>query len=111
VACQYLKGSYRKGGDRLFCRVCGDRTRRNGFKCKKGRLMLDIRRCITVRVVRHWNILPSDVVDAPLLETFKERLDKAPGNLIYLWCLCALQGSWTRWPSEIPSNSKSSMIL
>ena len=111
MACQYLKGSYRKGGDRLFCRVCGDRTRRNGFKRKEGRLMLDIRSCITVRVVRHWNILPSDVVDAPLLETFKERLDKAPGNLIYLWCLCALQGSWTRWPSEVPSNSKGSMIL
>ena len=73
--------------------------------------MLDIRRCITVRVVMHWNILPSDVVDAPLLETFKKRLGKALGNLIYLWCLCALQGSWTRWPSEIPSNSKGSMIL
>ena len=66
---------------------------------------------LTEGVVRHWNILPSDVVDAPLLETFKERLDKALGNLIYLWCLCALQGSWTRWPSEIPSNSKGSMIL
>ena len=44
--------------------------------------MLDIRRCITVRVVRHWNILPSDVVDAPLLETFKARLDQALSNLI-----------------------------
>ena len=87
MACQYLKGSYRKGGDRLFCRVCGDRTRRNGFKRKKGRFMSDIRRCITVRVVRHWNILPSDVVDAPLLETFKKRQGKALGNLIYLWCL------------------------
>jgi len=42
--------------------------------------MLDIRSCITVSVVRHWNILPSDVVDAPLLETFKERLDKALGT-------------------------------
>ncbi len=35
-----------------------------------------------MRVVRHWNRLPSDVVDAPSLETFKVRLDQALGNLI-----------------------------
>jgi len=34
-----------------------------------------------VRVVKNWNRLPSDV-DAPSLETFKARLDKALGNLI-----------------------------
>ena len=34
-----------------------------------------------MRVVRHWNGLPSVVVDAPSLETFKARLDKALGNL------------------------------
>jgi len=33
----YLKGSYRNEGDRLFSRVCGDRTRGNGFKLKEGR--------------------------------------------------------------------------
>jgi len=33
-------------------------------------------------VVRHWNRLPSVVVDALSLETLKERLDKALGNLI-----------------------------
>ena len=65
----------------------------------------------TVRVVRHWSRLPSDVVDAPSLETFKVRLDQALGNLMELWCPCALQGSWTRWPSEVPSNSKDPMIL
>jgi len=36
----------------------------------------------TVRVVRHWNRLPSVVVDALSLETFKDRLDKSQGNLI-----------------------------
>jgi len=36
-----------------------------------------------VRVVRHWHRLPTDVVDAPSLETFKARLDQALGNLIY----------------------------
>mgnify|MGYP001851884207 CR=1 FL=1 len=45
-----------------------------------------------MRVVRHWNRLPHDVVDAPSLETFKARLDQALGDLIQLWCGCALQG-------------------
>jgi len=39
------------------------------------------------------------------------RLDKAVGNLILLWCPCSLQGSWTTWTSEVPSNYKDSMIL
>jgi len=41
-----------------------------------------MKKSFTVRVVRHWNKLPRDVVDAPSLETFKARLDKALGNLI-----------------------------
>ena len=76
MACQYPKGSYRKEGDRLFSRVCGDRTRGNVFKFKEGRFMLDItKKSFTVRVVRHWNRFPSVVVDDPSLETDKVRLD------------------------------------
>ena len=36
----------------------------------------------TVRAARRWDMLPSDMVDASSLETFKARLDKALGNLI-----------------------------
>ena len=44
---------------------------------------MDIRKkSFTASVVRHWNRLPRDVVDAPPLETFKARLDQALGNLI-----------------------------
>jgi len=35
-------------------------------------------------MVRHWNRLPRDVVDAPSPETFKARLDQALGNLMEL---------------------------
>jgi len=59
VAFQYLNGSYRKEEDRLFSRICGDKTRGNGFKLKDGRFRLDIKKkSFTVRVMRHWNSLP-----------------------------------------------------
>jgi len=35
-----------------------------------------------VRVVRHWNMLPREVVDAPSLAVFKARLDGALNNLV-----------------------------
>ena len=35
-----------------------------------------------MRVVRHWNRLPREVVAAPSLEVFKARLDGALGNVV-----------------------------
>ena len=64
-------------------RVDSDRTRGNGFKLRKGRLRLDIRKKLfTQGVVTHWNRLPKEVVDAPSLEAFKARLDVALGSLV-----------------------------
>ncbi|KFQ32428.1 hypothetical protein N332_04893, partial [Mesitornis unicolor] len=55
----------------------------NGFKLEEGRFRLDIRRkFFTVRMVRHWQRLPREVVDVPSLEVFKARLDRALGNLV-----------------------------
>jgi len=34
------------------------------------------------KAVKHWNGLPREVVEAPPLETFKTRLDRALSNLI-----------------------------
>ncbi|KAK4819788.1 LOW QUALITY PROTEIN: hypothetical protein QYF61_011388 [Mycteria americana] len=82
-AFQYLKGAYKKDRDKLFSRACCDRTRGNGFKQKEGRFRLDIgKKFFTMRVVKHWNRLTRKVVDAPSLETFKIRLDRALSNLI-----------------------------
>ena len=49
--------------------------------------------------------------DCPGSHASAVRLYQALCNLIYLWCPCSLHGSWTRRPSELPSNSKDSLIL
>lgn len=35
-----------------------------------------------MRVVKHWNRLPRDVVDAPALETLAVKLDRVLSNLL-----------------------------
>jgi len=55
----------------------------NSFKLKEGRFRLHIRKKLfTVRVVRHWNRLPREVVDVPPLEPFKARLGGALSKLV-----------------------------
>ncbi|GAB0185711.1 hypothetical protein GRJ2_001036400 [Grus japonensis] len=83
AAFQYLKGPTAKlERDCLQGHgVIGQRG--NGFKLKEGRFRLDVRKkFFPVRVVRHWNRLLREAVDAPSMEVFKARLDEALGNLV-----------------------------
>jgi len=75
--------AYRKAEEGLFRRVGCDRMRGNGFNLEEGRFRLDIRRkFFTVRVVRHWNRLPSEAVNAPSLGALKAMLDWTVSNLV-----------------------------
>jgi len=104
-----LKGAYKKDGDRLFSRACSARTRGNGFKLKEGRFRLDRRKkCFSLRVLKPQ--LPREVVNAPSLETFKVRLDRALRDLVQLKMSLLMAGGWTGWPSKVPSNPNSAMI-
>ena len=79
AAFQYLKGAYKQEGSQLFERVNNSRTRGNGFKLKEGRFRLDVRgKFFTRRVVKCWNRLLREVVDAPTLEVFKARSRGGP---------------------------------
>lgn len=40
------------------------------------------KKLFTVRVAKHWNRLPREVVDAPSLETFRVMLDRILSDLI-----------------------------
>ena len=69
----------------VFSRACCDRTRNNGFKLRKYRFRLNMRKkFFMTRVVKHWNGLPREAVEAPSLETFKPRLDRALSSLVWL---------------------------
>ncbi|KFR17790.1 hypothetical protein N306_11500, partial [Opisthocomus hoazin] len=48
----------------------------NGFKLKEGRFRLDLKKkFFAMRMMRHWNRLPREAVDATSLAMFKARLD------------------------------------
>jgi len=110
-SCPHLKGAYKKDGDRLFSRACCDKARGNGSKLKEGRFRLDTRKkFFTPRVLRPWHRLLREAVDAPSLEVFKARLDRALSNLVQWKVSLAVAGGWNWMIYKVPSNPSCSTI-
>jgi len=63
-----------------------------------------------MRVVKHWNGWPREIVEATSLETFKARLHGALNNLIELNISLLTAGRLGRSHLKVPSNTKHFMI-
>ena len=79
----FLRREHGEGGADLCYLVSGGRTGGNDSKLHQGRFRLDIKKpFFTERVVKHWNRLPKEVVDAPGLSVFKRHLDNALNTML-----------------------------
>lgn len=74
--CSFLSRENGEGGADLCSIITDDRIQGNGTKLHHRRFRLDIRKKLfTVRVVKNWNSLPRDVIDASSSSVFKRHLD------------------------------------
>ena len=84
LVCRRARGDMLENGQynsapilHLDTRTHGTTTRGHQLKVEKGRSRLDVRKhFFTQRVVNLWNALPVNLVSAPTVNAFKNRLDK-----------------------------------
>lgn len=81
----FLRSGAAQGGAELFSLVCTDRMSGNGSKLPQEKFRLDIRKhFFSERVVKPWNTLPKELIDAPSLPVFKRHLGNALNDMLSL---------------------------
>ena len=83
---QILSGNLRARTGSLLERDTSERTRNHGkkLKLKQPRVNSKLRQAsFCSRVIPCWNALPEEVVSAPNVNTFKNRLDKCWAGRVY----------------------------
>jgi len=64
----FINGGCQKDGAKIFSVVLSDRTRGSGHKLKHRKFRLNMRKnFFPLRVTKHWNRLPREVVESPSL--------------------------------------------
>ena len=93
----FLRRGSGEGGANFFSLVSSDRTCGNCSKLNQGRFRWDIRKhFFTERVVKCWNRIPREVVDASCLSVFKDIQAMALITYFNFWSALNWSGSWTR---------------
>ena len=94
---KYLTGIYKTKSDILHCDT-QTQTRGHSFKLKKTQVSSSVRQnFFSVRVVNAWNSLSEQVVSAPTLNAFKDRLDKLWKNFKF-----SQDSEWFKQPKPAP---------
>ena len=79
-----MKGLVRMETQDLFTPIENSKTRGHSSRVRKGKAVITQRRSsFSQRVINDWNSLPADVIDAPTLNAFKNRLDEHWENNMY----------------------------
>ena len=81
---QVLRGVVDVDASQFFSAATTSQTRGHLWKLSKSRAVSRVRRnAFSIRVINDWNALPSTVVEAPSIDSFKARLDRHWARLTY----------------------------
>ena len=97
MAFQYIKGAYKKDGERLFTKACSNRTRGNIFKQKESRFTLVIRKKFYDEGDETLEQVAQRICGCPIIGSVRDKVgrDVEQPDLVED-VPCPWKGGWTR---------------